>query len=264
MRAAKNPLMEAAPPDVPLARPPLIRVIAQVRFPLVAKLRSEEAIAPFQDRIRDRYPFLRPEQSFGLAFGQDGPVETTRISYWRFLDRDETWMVTLGSDFVGIETRRYTSRNDFLDRFHEVLSACQSLFEPAAADRVGIRYVNRITDPLLHDLRALVRPEVLGIAMTPLLESAEQVIAQNLFRLDRCRLAARWGLLPPRASVDPSAIDPIDERSWVLDLDAYHGQLQPFDSAELVGQLHDFAESIYKFFRWAVTDEFLRRHGGEV
>jgi uncharacterized protein (TIGR04255 family) len=36
-----------------------------------------------------------------------------------------------------------------------------------------------------------------------------------------------------------------------------------FDVEELLNEAQRFAERIYTFFRWAVTDEFLQHFGGE-
>jgi uncharacterized protein (TIGR04255 family) len=63
--------------------------------------------------------------------------------------------------------------------------------------------------------------------------------------------------------VDPAAIEPIDEPSWVLDLDMFDANPCPFDVAAALGRSRSFAERIYTVFRWAVTDRFLVRYGGQ-
>lgn len=37
-----------------------------------------------------------------------------------------------------------------------------------------------------------------------------------------------------------------------------------FDVPTLIGKAQGFAERTYTFFRWAVTDTFLRRYGGQI
>ena len=44
MNASDTPLTGPPPPAVPLTDPPLARVIAQVRFPLIASLEKREFI----------------------------------------------------------------------------------------------------------------------------------------------------------------------------------------------------------------------------
>lgn len=51
-----NPLIDPPPPEVPLKSAPLIRVIAQVRFPPILSIEKQEFVASFQEAIRDKYP----------------------------------------------------------------------------------------------------------------------------------------------------------------------------------------------------------------
>jgi hypothetical protein len=52
VNAADTPLTGPPPAEVPLTDPPLVRVIAQVRFPLIASVEKREFIAPFQEAFR--------------------------------------------------------------------------------------------------------------------------------------------------------------------------------------------------------------------
>ena len=75
-------------------------------------------------------------------------------------------------------------------------------------------------------------------------------------------LRARWGRLPAGASLDPS-VPPVKSTSWVLDLDAAVENID-FDRAELMSRAVTFGDVIYRYYRWAVTSEFLKAHGGKV
>jgi uncharacterized protein (TIGR04255 family) len=184
---------------------------------------------------------------------------------WRFQNADGEWRVSLAPDFIAIETTRYTSRNDFLGRFQMILEALQEHFEPRIVDRLGVRYIDRVTGENLERLPELVGPEVAGILGSSLSQHVHHSICENVFQLpeEGGRLLARWGLVPPNATVDPAAIEPLGEKSWLLDLDAYTEEGLAFDAAEVVARARRFAERIYKFFRWSVEPEFLRRYGGE-
>lgn len=266
MTASTIPFQGAPPPEVPLKHAPLVRVIAQVRFPVVASVEKRDFIAPFQEDLRKTYPVLRPEQSRALVFGPEGIVDTQSSVTWRFENTDGTWRVSLGPDFVALETTSYTSRNDFLSRFEQVLVALERRIEPAIVDRLGVRYIDRIEGNALQSVRELIRPEIAGILATPLGAEARQSITQNVFALPEpgVQLLARWGLIPAQATIDPAAVDAVDRPSWILDLDTFIEGPIPFEPASVVRQARNFAERIYSFFRWAVTDEFLRRYGGEL
>ena len=94
------------------------------------------------------------------------------------------------------------------------------------------------------------------------------MISENTFILPEGagQITVRWGLLPPQSTIDPGAVDAIDEPSWLLDMDTF----QQFSSDDrvlevnaIVEQTRGYAERNYSIFRWAVTDKFLRRYEGE-
>ena len=264
MHATGNPLKGPPPAEIPLDAAPLVRVIAQVRYPLVASVENRGFIGPFQEAIRNDYPTLRPEESRSVVLGPEGPLSTRFDVSWRFSDERGTWRVTLAPDFLAIETWRYTSRDDFLDRFRRVLTELHEHVNPRIVDRLGVRYIDRILGEDLRALPQLVRPEVAGILATPLAEDADELVSLTLFRLPESndQLRARWGRVPARSTVDPAAVDPVDEPSWILDIDAFRQESSAFD-VELIGShARTLAERIYSFFRWVVTDEFHRRYGG--
>jgi uncharacterized protein (TIGR04255 family) len=256
-----------AVPEVPLPRSPLAFVVAQVRFERVASIGSEDFIAGFQESIRGVYPVMRREQQAGVLVGPDGQITTAESGHlWRFDERPEGWQVTLAPDFVALSTDRYTRRHDFLDRLTSVLSAAQRDLRVRFCERLGVRYVDRVTDPTaLARLRELVRPEVLGTVVTDPGLEVELVhsFADTTYQLpDQVEMHGRWGLLPPKATFDP-AIAPSDTASWVLDLDAYTSEPTSFEPTALGARAESACERIYRFFRWAVQDEFLGAHGGQ-
>ena len=131
--------------------------------------------------------------------------------------------------------------------------------------RLGVRYIDRVTGDGLADISKLVRQEVLGIVALPFSEHARHSLTETIFALPESKeqLQARWGKVPAGATVDPNAIEPIDEPSWVLDIDMFSNEEHPFAAKEIVNTARRFAERLYTVFRWAVTDDFLRRYGGK-
>lgn len=264
MAALENPLRTAPPREVPLARAPLVRVIAQVRFPLVVAIEQRDFIAPFQESIRGRYPILRQQQIQGVLLGTTGLMPQPPQTAWRFSDDTQCWRISLTPEFLALETVAYASRSDFITRFRGAVSALAAHVNPKLIDRLGVRYVDRVAGDTLKDIAALLNPEVRGILGTPIAVDATHSICESMFLLDGDRMIARWGSLPPGATVDPAAIEPINEPSWILDLDMFSAAPTPFSVEQTVQDAARFAERIYTMFRWAVTDEFLRRFGGDV
>jgi uncharacterized protein (TIGR04255 family) len=258
-----NPALDAPPREVPLPDAPLVRVIVQVRFPLVVSVERREFIASFQEAIRPEYPVLRPEQTRGLLVTAGGLTPTQPKTTWRFWDLTGDWRVSLAPDFVALETTTYRSRADLLRRLRTVLGALHQHVQPALVDRLGVRYIDRITGAAVEQIRELVRPEVRGIAGTPAALQVEHSLTESLFRVGAAQVLARWGSLPSAATFDAAAIEPIGEPSWIVDLDMFRVESFPFDVEDLVLEAGRFCERLYTFFRWAVTDEFLRRYGGQ-
>lgn len=253
--------------EVPLPRAPLSFVVAQARFERVASVASEDFIGGFQEAIRGAYPVMQRAQQAGMLIGPDGQVVTADGGVlWRFDERPEGWQVVLAPDFVALSTKQYTRRQDFIDRFATIVGAAQHQLRLRFCDRLGIRYVDRVTDAsLLGRLAELLKPQVVGAAGVELGETGVEAVhnfVDATYRLPASMgLHARWGVLPPAVTFDP-AIEAAELASWVLDLDAYSTAQIAFEPRALTEVATQLTERIYRFFRWAVQDEFLVAHGG--
>jgi uncharacterized protein (TIGR04255 family) len=263
MMVIDDPLVAPLPTEVPLAHAPLVRVIAQVRFPLVVAVERRDFIASFQESIRPKYPILRQEQTRGVLVSSAGITPAQEQTAWRFSDIESHWRVSLAPDFLALETTAYTSRSDFLERLREVVVALDEHIEPKLVDRLGVRYIDRIVGQGVDGISKLVRPEVRGITGTPAASHVLHALSESMFALDGARVLARWGRLPAGGTVDPAAIEPTNEPSWILDLDMFSSEPVPFAVDHIVDNARRFAQRIYTFFRWAVTEDFLRLYGGK-
>jgi uncharacterized protein (TIGR04255 family) len=260
-----NPLIATPPLEVPLKNAPLVRAIAQVRFPPILSIEQQEFVCSFQEAIRAEYPTLEPVKTQSLILNTDGAAVTPTLqTTWCFWNTDRTWRISLASNSVSIETTKYTSRNDFLARLEDLIVKFHSNFHLSQIDRVGLRYIDRVVGQNLADLSLLIRPEMAGISCSDLQEHVHQVLHESLFLLQEAQISARWGVMPANATFDPYTIEAVPERSWVLDLDISTTKTQVFSLEAVMQQALNFTERIYTFFRWAVTDEFLRRYGGEL
>lgn len=254
--------------EILLSQAPLVRVIAQVRFPKILSLSTEAGIADIQTALRKQYPILHQDKTVGVIITPDGVTSGSQQSdvVWRFQSKNSDWTVSLNSSFVAIDTKSYSSRNDFCDRFEEILRTVSDLVEPVVAERVGLRYTNRLEDPeQLASLNSLVRSEILGGSAIKLPESVQLKLSlsESLFNFGTGQLLARWGVLPEGGMIDPG-IDPVDRPSWILDLDVFHAEQIDFSPEELTSTVRLFADMAYRFFRWTVTDEFLKQAGGQL
>lgn len=258
------PLGGPAPLEVPLAKAPLVRVIAQVRFAPILKIRDPGTVACFQETIRASYPILEEERVRHIAVGPTGTPEIKDEVIWRFGDRSRAWRVSLARDFVSLETTRYENRQDLLDRLRVVLTGIEQTLDPQEAQRLGIRYIDRLTGNAIESISDLVRAEILGVSEVNAGKLAKHIITDALFPTEeKGHIQAKWGTMPSNSTVDPATVEPIGEPSWILDLDMFTADPQNFSTDKLIVTATRFAERIYTVFRWIVTDEFLRFYGGK-
>ena len=267
-----RPLNPTPIAEVPLPRAPLARVIAQVRFPPILAIRDPDKVAGVQEELREAYPHLNQVQAHRIDLTAGEPPNIQREFIWRFVDqeRNPRWQISLGVDFVALDTSDYDSRDDFLRRLHTVTFAVESAFRPVEAKRLGLRYIDRLTGEAVDRIDELFRPEILGI-MRPgedthagLGDSIVHLLSEAQFLAENgSRIQGRWGRLPPNTTHDPNSLDSIAAPSWVLDLDMFTSEPQRFASDELLLTAQDFAECLYWLFRRMVTDDFLRHYGGK-
>lgn len=267
-----NPLSAAAPTEIPLANAPLAKVIAQVRFPEVLAVEAPETAAKFQAAISHTYGVLSREQGFSSQFllgvpAQMGmPIQTRAMTHWRFADAptDWQWRVTLTSQFLTLEVTRYTSRTEFFQRFEMLLEALQTLVKPTMTLRLGVRYVNRIEFTQRAEIATLVRPEIAGVLATDISAHVGHMQCETLLAVQEegCQIAVRCGVVPGDALVEGLEA-PFGKDWFLLDFDVFDTKAGGFDAQATAARAKAFAQRSYGFFRWAVTDEFLRRYGGQ-
>jgi uncharacterized protein (TIGR04255 family) len=241
-------------------------VIAQVRFPTLLAVRSADRIIGFQDAIRAKYPYLERQDIPTIIIGPGLPGSLGEpAAHWRFADEasDWKWRITLSQEFVSLETRAYESRKDFLERLEVIVQALEDTLAPVHMTRCGIRYIDQIKGEPMSRIVALLRPEVMGVACS-LGSNARQLFTEIAVKAEPGELIARWGKLPASMTVDPNLAPPIQEESWLIDLDVSKTGQFPFAANPVIESARLAAERVYAVFRWMVTDEFLRTYGGNV
>lgn len=261
------PLFGDVPKSVRLDNAPLARVSWCVKFARISKIEVERYIAEFQEAIREKYP--RFER--GVAMGVDvavagGTVEPRPVSsvLWRLSDATNSFRVILGADSVILDTNKYVSRDDFLSRFEFVLNNLGATIRPSLVEEVSVKYLDRLTNADdLEALPSLINERLLNVLHPPLVDNIELSMSEITGRTEEGRINARFGLLPPNFSHEPSVIEPIDRANWLLDVTATSKGCdgKDFDAIALTQELSKAAARAYAFFRWSVTKEFLNRFG---
>jgi uncharacterized protein (TIGR04255 family) len=260
-----KPLGGAPPTERPLANAPLERVIAQVRFPVILKIEDKSAVSNFQEVIRHEYPVLRESQnqSILIQMGPNAPIAVPSINrVWQFGDAAGAWKLSLARDSLSIETTAYQSREHLLARWIVAIKALKDSFRPDLTERLGMRYVDRITGEHFRKFESLINPDLLGSALAKLKSHLKHSLNESSFEVEEGEMLLRWGVMPPQMSPDPGAISPSPHESFVLDIDVWSLQQRAFDIASLSSAFQKLAERAYSVFRFAVTDDFLKAYEG--
>lgn len=240
-------------PDVVYEKAPLATVMCQVKFSPILSLAVAEGVAGFQQALRKDYPnFPAPQQSASV---QVGPISSVNVSppVWRLLDADSNWTVGVAVDFVSLETPRYTSIEDFLERLDRVLNVIARTIQPSLSGRVGLRKVNIIEAPVEQDpssFSGVIRPEFLGPLgldnwPVPIAGAASQL---HFNESDDTGLVVRSGI----------GRDDAGKLGFVLDMDYFTDR--PFEvqgGGDLTESLRQFSDSMTSFFHWAVMPDYL-------
>ena len=177
------------PPRYRLERAPLVQVIAQVRYPLIARLESLSGIAPLQEELRAVFPYMEQEvaHEVSLVVGPAGPAAGASEASvtWKLTNDSGTQIVvSAGSASLSAGTS-YTTVEAFSADFEHMLNALISVGVPRC-DRLGVRYLSLAEDLPGEDRswRRWFKPELLGWAGTDVIEDGvlETSINQVMLR----------------------------------------------------------------------------------
>jgi uncharacterized protein (TIGR04255 family) len=136
-------------------------------------------------------------------------------------------------------------------------------FRPDIVQRLGMRYIDRITGAPFESFESLINPKLLGSALGELKPHLKHSLCEAALEVEEGDLLLRWGVMAALMSFDPSAIVQLPHESFVLDIDVSSTQQRQFDSDALSAALQQLTERAYSVFRFVVTDEFLRVYEGK-
>lgn len=268
-----GPFSDAPVEDVKLIRAPLAKVLTQLRFPgALSRLQGEAFVEPLGVALADLgYPLIEHSQQVTFQLTPEGLVPQQGDRILNFFSLDRNWQVSLNSQFVSLDTTDYKDRDDFARRVSELVDGIARVVQIPAVARVGYRYVNRVPGISRTEGASLLREKFQGAVSVP--EGHAQLwtsVSEAMFsfgeqsegQMPEDGLLARWGVLRPNQVLDAS-IAPVDQESWVLDIDAFRQGATPFDSGSIAEQVLQVSRRAYRFFRWAVTPVFMERFGAE-
>lgn len=244
---------------VQYARPQLIEVICQLRFPTILSISAKEP-AEFQEAIRTEFPrYSRNiEKLPPKVMGQPGSMkleEQPPVTNYQFLSEDGRWKVNLTNSFIALATPAYTCWEDFAQKLDEVLAHFINVYHPSYFERIGLRYINAFSRKALElegvPFAELIQPAFLGLMAEEDVQEqsflrATQDIEMNLAGGCRLKMHAGPGMVK-RNNVEDKEV------KFILDNDIFMpGKIEMKHSAGALNTVHTHADRI---FRGAMTDQ---------
>ncbi|WUH97780.1 TIGR04255 family protein [Spirillospora sp. NBC_00431] len=261
-----SPFDLASIDEIPLTHAPLVRVLAQIRFPRLAALDDSTIVKSFTTKVSAEYPLLQQKHEISLIIspGEAVTQQQQQAPIWYLRSADEQWAVTVTLNSLALETSSYEGRTDFLQRLRYLIETFSDIVRVPYINRIGIRYTNRIyQQDKLRRMDHYIQPAIMGAMAIPTPPGTKRshAISDALFHTGENSLQARWGMLPANAVLDPS-IPRVDAENWILDLDSFASVRMEAEADQIINRAQGLAEQAYRMFRWIVTDSFIEEFRG--
>ena len=132
--------------------PPIVEALCGIRFDpgpswdltIPGKLQLQKGIEEFYTGTRQQSVI---ETSVHAPQGQKPNVEVREaLARVQLLSEDGTRLISVGPDILSVNTLKpYDSWEDFKPRIESVLKAYYTVAKPKGINRIGVRYINRIS-----------------------------------------------------------------------------------------------------------------------
>lgn len=255
-----------------LDSPPLAQAIAQVRFPLVARLETLAGVAPLQDRLKDEFPYLNQVrvQETTLLIGPAGAAapQAEAIVVSELTD-DEGRLLSVhpGSATLSLGAA-YVSIEDFANRFQTVLTALADTVGITRCDRLGVRYLNTIDTQADPKWRDWIRPEMLGWHVGAVSESSALLSAITQTQLigpvsgdTAAQAIVRTGFAPAGSLLPGVPPVALEHATYFLDFDFVVSEAQRLVPDRILAQFRALHDQIDRLFHWSTTPAGLQHFG---
>jgi uncharacterized protein (TIGR04255 family) len=250
--------------DLPPARSVLLTenrieaAVVEIRFVDTGAEISPDAAASMLALLSERTGVTRLETaeqrelSMTFSAGQPQPSVDVTSRGWRFASPDETLLITVMPTVAMVQVRGYERWSTSLRPQLEAMLAAIDLFSSSAiVQRLGLRYINRLTgtpgEPA-SAWAARIAPAFRGALDEPvlggLLRGAHQQLELEL-EPDVGALI-RHGLVPNPAD---------NEVGYLVDVDVFDTASRAFDADRVVGRVQRLNRTALRLFMRMLTDE---------
>lgn len=252
--------------DMHFDRAQLETAVVELKYPPVARFGDEQFLAGIKEALSFEYPLVEPAPVLNLVISPQGVSQSISGTMLRFSSLDRQWMVGLGEASVSLETRKYSSIDEYSQRFTDILELVEAYLKPRHQLRLGLRYVNEFRNPAwttYADYRRVLNPQLLGWAARDLLDgTVEQTLGEVRTRREDGVVLVRHGFLQGTTVTPIPPNPPKAGPFYLVDLDYFDETPHNFSANAPGPRMRQYNQLLYRLFRWVVGDSELFRHLG--
>lgn len=240
---------------------PLIEVVAQLRFPTILRIASQQPV-DFQDSIRFEYPIFEVSQNLQLPTEISTLVtqfssNVNRDYIYIFKSEDLNWQLSLNKDSITLVTTKYERYESFIARLKNAVAIFDKIYNPSFYSRVGLRYRDLIVRSKLdlqqREWSELIPSHIASELHTPELASSIKNFGKNIhLHTDFGQVIFNHGLVTVKDTEKG-----IDETAYLLDNDFFiEDKIERSENVWHI--LQEFNHTARNLFRWSITEELHR------
>jgi uncharacterized protein (TIGR04255 family) len=244
-----------------LERAPLALAVCQIKYETTLSVSDGHTARALQDALGGRERYGKVEQVSGIALNvslasnASPAIQSSQgLGGWRFTSLDGEWTVSVLPDFAGIETTRYdTWSAGFGERLEQLAAAVAKVISPAFEQRLGLRYINRLSDlPIARpsDWGRYLSAELAGPLLHPVfggaITASQQILSLSLNASADITATLRHGTVEAPEGV-----------SYLLDIDVSRQTSREFDPQTIAMDANQFRGYAVRLFQSSLDAGYL-------
>lgn len=134
-----------------LSKPPLVLVLAVVKFAPLPSTDFEEAVLQLHGIIRKEYPGIEKSKDKNIQVlinEQEDQlykeIKQTEEPSVTFTSSDSSWLIKINTTSIAIFTKKYVSFENLLDKASRIIDQLAEKAGITHTSNIGLRYINRI------------------------------------------------------------------------------------------------------------------------
>jgi len=223
--------------------------VCEVRFPTLLELENTPPVK-FQTALRKLYPFYSVEQAVSIG---NMPSQGNR---YLFKSKKKDWTVSLKSNSLSLETKKYIDFDDFSARFALMLKTIGDFLDTDFFTRVGLRYINSVPLPGSNmdrkDIDKWINPALVASIKSGALGTLKTFHCEVSGHIKDGGYTFRHGFSPLKINEDRNSL------SYTLDYDYFKEVVEYDDIHEVIKQ---FNSQNFNLFKWSLGENAVKLLG---